>query len=404
MAPSRWILFCWALWFLDSCAAWSSQGHERIARIAQNLLYGKHSDQVRTLLHGDLVDLAGFEQDITTKYPATSSLHWHRQTPEWKCSGFQNAHLGDDAGHMRCESLMGYGAVPDSLFCALAYFFEHFAHDTLLKAYPKPKTPIGTPKFLTVLSSLPKSEQTPAHYLRWLVMLLGDLHQPLHWLKEHDFGEKIKVRYKNDSFSLKAFWEQELPKSLTKVKDEGVKKKGYVPTTAIDKDYQKRVKSWQHKLPTELFQEWAKELAMNACHEIYAAMEVNHADGKREIQNPFELTDELFEKWRALAESLTMEAGERIAFVLLDILEHRRHKAAHSDGKGLADYRSTVYTMAEVGPVAIEDFDEYEGKNEGIYNMMMAIVIVPVFLYTARWHAETGHKMKFGAQAASKAF
>merc|ERR1719160_2040383 len=126
---------------------------------------------------------------------------------------------------MTCEGKRGGEfAESDSLFCASAYFFEHFAHDALLKAYPKPKFPIGTPKKLAVVDSLPKSEQTPAHYLRWLVMLLGDMHQPLHWLREHDFGNDIKVRYKGEEFSLRSFWEVEIPKSLAPVKDEGTKK------------------------------------------------------------------------------------------------------------------------------------------------------------------------------------
>merc|ERR1719210_2851002 len=115
---------------------------------------------------------------MTKSYPETDTLHWHHQDPEWTCGG--RGGLGDKEGHVRCD---GHGAENGSLFCALAFFFEHFAHDALLKEFPKPKEPIGTPASLQALEKVPTSDQTPSNFLRWLVILVGDLHQPLHWLR-----------------------------------------------------------------------------------------------------------------------------------------------------------------------------------------------------------------------------
>merc|ERR550514_744354 len=104
---------------------------------------------------------------MTGKFPDTDPLHWHRQEPEWTCGS--RGGLGDKEGHIRCDAP---SAEKGSLFCALAYFFEHFAHDALLKEYPAPTEPIGTPQTLPMLEKVPSNETTPAHFLRWLAILV----------------------------------------------------------------------------------------------------------------------------------------------------------------------------------------------------------------------------------------
>merc|ERR1719487_1055145 len=136
------------------------------------------------MMHSDVIDVASFEQLMTKEHPATETLHWHRQDPEWTCG--ERGGLGDKGGHVRCDS---HGAQNGSLFCALAYFFEHSAHDALLQEFPEPKEPIGTPQSLEELKKVPSKFQDKSFYLRWLAILVGDLHQPLHWLHEHSYGK-----------------------------------------------------------------------------------------------------------------------------------------------------------------------------------------------------------------------
>lgn len=311
--------------------AWSPEGHERIGRIAEALLTGKHKDQVRSMMHSDVIDTSDWEKNMTQKYPETDPLHWHRQDPEWSCGS--RGGLGGRAGTIRCDN---HGAEKGSLFCALAYFFEHFSHDALLKEYPEPKEPIGTPESLVVLQKIPSSELKPAYFLRWLVILVGDLHQPLHWLHEHNYGRDIQVIYKGETIDLLTLWEDTIPKNMVKLKG------GYHPDRS-DKDYDSRSPSWQNKNPQELFREWAKDAAEKLCTEVYAPMTVNHADGTR-VESPFSVTEEMFGKWVKLAEDLTELGGERLAFVLNDLIEHKRHKDAHADGRGLPSVKVAVGT------------------------------------------------------------
>jgi len=347
--------------------SWATNGHERIARIAQDLLKGKHRDQLRSMMHGDLVDVADWEQKMTLKYLETAALHFHRQEPEWTCAGLRDAapdlqHLGDKSGHIKCDGHLAEGG---SLYCALAYFFEHFASDTLLRDFPKPELPINTPKKLDAIRNIPASDQTPANYLRWLTGLIGDLHQPLHWLKEKDYGRELKLIYKDREYTLFQFWEEEIPKLLPNPPA------GSDYSKTLDHRYGSEASRWGHKLPTEHFREWAKQVAEATCTQVYSAMEVNHADGTRSIDNPFRADDALIQKWTNLANEFTAVGGIRLAFVLNEILEHKKHKAAHKEGRGV-HHRHRSWK-----------------KNLGT-NAFIAAIVVPLTLFGLRFHLQLG--------------
>ena len=101
------------------------------------LLEGKKRERVQKMMHGDLLEFNDWEELMLKKYPKTQVLHEQRQNPEWTCSagtgGELLSRIGDRDGHLRCDER---GAETGSLFCALAYFFEQFAHDALLEEYP----------------------------------------------------------------------------------------------------------------------------------------------------------------------------------------------------------------------------------------------------------------------------
>merc|ERR1712070_954203 len=87
-------------------------------------------------------------------------------------------------------------------------------------------------------------------------------------------------------------------------------------------------------MPTELFREWANETSRIICGQVYAALETTNANGTRGIESPVMLQEEVFQRWLALAQDFTILGGERLAFILSDILEHRRHRQAHKEGRG----------------------------------------------------------------------
>merc|ERR1712194_38802 len=199
-----------------------------------------------------------------------------------------------------------------------------------------------------------------------------------------------------------------------------------------DKDYDTISKGYGHKVPTELFRDWAKESAELLCTEVYAPMTVNHADGTR-IDSPFTLTEELFEKWTKLAKAQMALGGERLAFVLNDLIEHKRHKDAHKDGRALPSVKLAIGTepagppspsaanvaatvagpssgssvsntqkvtsngKAAAAPVdfaplvkQLQILERRRSRADATYNLCIAVVLVPGLLVTFNWHRGIG--------------
>merc|ERR1712061_597025 len=150
------------------------------------------------------------------------------------------------------------------------------------------------------------------------------MHQPLHWLMEHNFGRDLNVVYQGQKYTLLDFWEDFIPKKLPPMPS----------NEELDAAYAKDSKEWMKHVPTELMRDWAREEAELACRGIYQGMEVNHGDGSRGIDAEFKVSDTVFDAWVQIAQDATTRAGVRLAFVLLDLLEHRRHALAHKEGRG----------------------------------------------------------------------
>merc|ERR1712061_802151 len=140
---------------------------------------------------------------------------------------------------------------------------------------------------------------------------------------------------------------------------------------ALDAAYEKDTKGWKQHIPTELMRDWAKEEAELACRGIHQGMEVNHGDGSRSIDKEFQVTDEVFNAWVQLAQDATTRAGVRLAFVLLDLLEHRRHALAHKEGRGHRHLHIQ------------------HSRNLGV-NAGIAVLVVPLLLFLLHWHEKSG--------------
>jgi len=344
--------------------AWSADGHGRIVNVAANLIKGRRRNRINAMLDGDLAELGGWERDMTRKHPETGMLHWHVQEPEWTCSALFGA-----KDKIRCDQ---NGAERGSLFCALTYFFGHFAHDTLLNEYPKLEEPHKPPDELAVLSRVTISDLTPAMYLRWMTALVADLHQPLHLLRPLEaHGALVKVRHRGKEHSLLSFWEETLPEALPPPPHQHV----------LDQHFRIELKRWRArgklKTPIELMQLWAREVAAAACKEVYQKVDISG-------DTPFDISEELYSRWLNISHELTWRAGERVAFILLEILQHEEHRLAHKEGRGRWHHTSLLR------PVAL------------IYNFCIGLVVVPLLLGVLMWHERLGRQPFVGKGENSK--
>uniref|UniRef100_A0A7S4Q1K0 Uncharacterized protein n=1 Tax=Alexandrium monilatum TaxID=311494 RepID=A0A7S4Q1K0_9DINO len=288
--------------------AWGREGHRRIAEVAEKMIVGSGSERIHAMLQGNLDEFVDLEQKMGTEHPETAVLHWHSQEPEWNCSSMMGEH-----GHISCD---GHSAAKDSLYCAALHFSDRLGHEVLTEQFPRSK---GPPE-LASLAGLSPSELGHPQLLRWLVILLGDMHQPLRWLRAHDYGREVQLRYKGQTYSLLSFWEEYLPQQLAEPNWNHLKR-----------SFHKHQGHYLERLPATHFRNWARDHATAACSLIYAPLE--QAGGVTSAgQEPLELEEELFAKWQRLATELISVAGQRVAVVLLDVLRHDKHRTAYKEG------------------------------------------------------------------------
>jgi len=306
------------------------------------------------------------------KYPSIEPLHFHNQHPEWTC----NLMLQKESV-VKCNTSV---AEEGSLVCALAYFYDRYSHDPLKLAFPRSKLAADMPTLLKVLSPISETDQTSVNELRWLISLIGDVHQPLHILKEHNYGKDVKVTYKDKEYTLYSFFEEELPKQLPQEIDVKKAKGGF----------EKAKKRFVWNRAHELFSMWARESALGLCGQVYAKLagvetqklrdneDIARELGKKWKNNttPFVIDDALFAHFSKMVDDLTLVAGARVAAVLHDVLLHEDHKHAEGHGQG------RFHRMAIRTPDAM------------LVNFLIGGPVAGVLVFVLLWH-ESGCNLNF---------
>ena len=152
-----------------SVAAWGVQGHQVAAALAEDMLTAKAKAQVHALLDpagapGTLASVASWADDVRTLRPNTRP--WHYIT------------LENDNPH------------PDPARA-----------DT-------PNVVTGLQRQLAILSRRDADRYAREEALKWVVHLVGDLHQPLHAGEDHDKGGNLaQVRVNRRAYALHAVWD-----------------------------------------------------------------------------------------------------------------------------------------------------------------------------------------------------
>lgn len=309
---------------------------------------------------GDLEQFASFEDAFKQFQADMQKGHWHRQVPELTCSS------EIDFSKRRCDRA---SIDPMSMLCVTSFTFTQYTHDGLLDDFVTGKHPLiddsTTAKVdLQLWDSYLHKEgsvdgQTKKE-LRLLQILIGDMHQPLHWLERNGYGKDVTVVFRGEERSLLSFWEEFIPLNMKpeygKV-DYGKIERGAARYGNFDKK----------------FRQWAKEGAQKACKDIYEVV----GDSTR-----VELTEEQFQKWQDSAAQSMERAGKRLATVLYALLEHQKSSEQEAHGRGY------VHDHVRVG-------------RSSSTNLLIAIVLVPSLLYGLLWHEKAGYKIKLFSKVKS---
>ena len=153
---------------------WGVEGHHVVARVAQSRLTPRALAEARRLLGGqNLEDVSTWADDIRRGRPATAP--WH----------YVDIELGD-------TSYVPARDCPNGA-CAIAAVNTQLA----------------------ILADRNRSDSARAEALRWVIHLVGDIHQPLHGSDNHDKGgNAIHVTYRGNPVNLHSLWDTGLPRTL----------------------------------------------------------------------------------------------------------------------------------------------------------------------------------------------
>lgn len=312
--------------------------------------------QVKRLLGGkDAVDVAAWAHKVNKKYPWTVNLHFQKQ-PAWKCNGVDTTSCTGGA----------------CLLKALKHFYGKLAP---AKA---PQVAIDWPAGMKL---------TDADNIKFLINLIGDLHQPLHLgFDQGDHGRNISVRFRGNVVSLYDLWDKEMTQAVMKDMP-GFWWSGWTHIQRVGREYEVDKAEWE-KSHVDTFDKWAAESAKFACSEVYT----NPITGKRiseESQNGvFELDKRLFEKWKASLLNKLLIAGARTAIVLNSILKDRDadnlHQGTAIEAVPVDDDDVPSQTKRQDGPNKLKH-QKMDWKVALATNIGIFVVIFTVFMLTMKY-------------------
>lgn len=274
-------------------SAWDKDGHEAVGMTTMSALEIEPTQQVKRLMHGrDAVDVAAWAHKVNTKYPWTTALHFQGQ-PKSRCT--QKADGSWHGGGADLSECPGNRC----LFSALLHFYGGLTHQDLADI------DWGGLKL------------TDADRVKYLINLIGDLHQPLHFGPEAlDMGRNMSVTFHGSTMTLFEFWDkaiiQETIREAPRFWWGGWT---HVERTRIEYDMDST--KWA-KDGVKMFNAWADESANFMCEKVYS-----HISDKVDSNEPFVIGYKLFETWKKEMLSRILVAGARTAIVLNALLKHR---------------------------------------------------------------------------------
>jgi hypothetical protein len=238
---------------------WGSKGHRLVARIAESHLTDKARDAVSKLLDQDedMADASTYADEH--KQQIKGSAPWH----------YVNVPITEDKYDDKFCSVKG---------CVVSKIKE----------------------FRDILKDKSKPEEDRLMALRFVIHLVGDVHQPLHVGDNHDRGgNQVQVRFFNKGSNLHKVWDTDMIERTSHDEDEWLEMLKELDTT----DHQK-------KYMTGTPEDWATE-SLLAAKEAY---KVPGAD--RQVKKGEKLGTAYVDANLPVVRLRLYQAGIRLAMVL----------------------------------------------------------------------------------------
>ncbi|CAJ1443731.1 unnamed protein product [Effrenium voratum] len=311
--------------------------------------------QVKHLMGGkDAADVAAWAHKVNKKYPWTTELHFQRQ-PSTRCEKAQQLDCKDN----RC------------LMKAILYLYGRLTGRELAQ--------ITWPDGIKL---------TDADCLKYLITLLGDMAQPLHFgTGDTDMGRNITVLFRDKKTNLFDVWDKELTQSVIR-NEPHFWWGGWTHVQRTRVEYERDSEQFKKEHET-LLTRWADESAKFMCDSVYR----NPVTGKQiteelDSNGVFRLSEELYDVWKREMFSKMLVAGARTAIVLNSILHHREGQlhagtaVSHLEGEEDEEEPSSNRRMA--GAKGRVDQHHLRGPPALLLNLFIGFITLFCFLVLMR--------------------
>eukprot|EP00928_Gymnodinium_smaydae_P016853 TRINITY_DN1637_c0_g3_i2.p1 TRINITY_DN1637_c0_g3~~TRINITY_DN1637_c0_g3_i2.p1 ORF type:complete len:405 (-),score=108.20 TRINITY_DN1637_c0_g3_i2:83-1261(-) len=272
--------------------AWDKDGHEAVGMTCMSALQPEATAQVKHLMHGrDASDVAAWAHKVNKKFPWTVALHFQKQ-PNLRCNG---ADLSVCPGN-RC------------LVTAMKYFYN--------KLTDQPTVDIDWGAGIKL---------TDADHVKYLINLIGDLHQPLHFVLDSKVDARnLTVTFRGKKTTMFDLWDSQLTQEVMR-ESPGFWLGGWTNVQRAMPDFVRDSRLWQQNGALE-FDRWANESADFLCHNVYRST-FDESDALPAMQaGTFRLSESEYQVWKRAMLTKILEAGYRVAIVLNAVLQHREGK------------------------------------------------------------------------------
>jgi len=299
------------------------------------------------------VDVAAWAHKVNKKYPWTVALHFQKQ-PSMRCKG---AELSVCPGN-KC------------LVNPLKHFYGRLVNKPMVE-----------------IDWGPGIKLTDADCVKYLINLLGDLHQPLHFGVAGAEGENLTVNFRGKMHSMYAIWDAEITQATIK-ESPAFWWGGWTHVQRTRIEYERDGARWTKDGVLE-FERWANESADYLCEHVYRHPTTGK-DLLPELQSgSFRLSEDLFQTWKREMLSKMLVAGARTAIVLNSVLQHREGQHELHGGtavSGVDDADDEVVHKSEPGWKS--EIPHGTRTTQGIYalaiNACIFLVTLVVFLQVMR--------------------
>lgn len=363
--------------------AFEASAHEAISMTALSGLTLQANQALRRLLNGkDVADVSGWAHRVTDKYPLTAPLHFQHQPT---CPSPPPLAANTEIVRSLCSS--SDAAKNGCLLEALTYFFYRLtAPEKNSEVRDKDDPLINTSEFV-----FPHGiTTTDADAVKYVINLIGDMHEPLHWgSSDDDYGKAIQVEYEVGDetrevrrASLYEFIEGAFVQKIMKER-QSFWYSGWTHVNSVKSFYEEEKTVFAARKEA-YFLAWARENRALLCSEIYPLL--NRMARKNNEKHVYVLDRTSEFLFFEIIKKRILVAGARIAVVMNYILQVRGLDEGLGQlraGSGMQDVQETADTKQPGGA------DTYVYVRNFLINLSIFILVLLFFVYISRFYRST---------------